>query len=166
MSEPAQPVVVFDCMTFLQAAISPTGPAAACLRLVEAGVVLLVTSPVLFDEIRDVFNRPKIRRRNPRLTDEAVGAFLGRIATLAPPRPDAPTVFPYPRDPKDEPYLNLAIASGAKCLVSRDNDLLDLMRDDNADGKTLRALCPGLTILDPVAFLQQITSGTGDKPTQ
>jgi predicted nucleic acid-binding protein len=42
---------------------------------------------------------------------------------------EVPRVFEYPRDPNDEPYINLAIPARAKYLVSRDKDLLDLMSD-------------------------------------
>jgi hypothetical protein len=38
-------------------------------------------------------------------------------------------------------------------LVSRDNDLLDLMKD-----ATFRQRCPDLMILDPVPFLASIAS--------
>ena len=58
-----------------------------------------------------------------------------------------------PHDPKDEPYINLAVASGARYLVSRDHHLLNLMQDEQ--------FCqshPSLTILNPVAFLQEIVS--------
>jgi hypothetical protein len=41
-------------------------------------------------------------------------------------------------------------------LVSRDNDLLDLMREDLAVGKDFRQQFPTLMILNPVAFLRQI----------
>jgi putative PIN family toxin of toxin-antitoxin system len=37
--------------------------------------------------------------------------------------------FRYPRDPDDEAVINLAIEAGARYLVSRDKDLLDLMND-------------------------------------
>ena len=40
-----------------------------------------------------------------------------------------PAIFTLIRDPDDEPYLNLAIAVSAEYLVTRDNDMLDLMKD-------------------------------------
>jgi hypothetical protein len=64
---------------------------------------------------------------------------------------EVPEAFPLERDPKDEPYLDLAIAAGADYLVSRDLDLLDLMKDG-----VFQARYPNLTILDPTAFLQAI----------
>lgn len=67
---------------------------------------------------------------------------------------DVPRAFKYPRDPKDEPYVNLAIVGGAKYLVSRDNDLLDLMHAETVDGHAFSQVYPSLTILDPVAFLR------------
>ena len=60
-------------------------------------------------------------------------------------------MFVLSRDPKDEPYLNLAIATDASYLVSRDNDLLDLMTDSE-----FRTQHPDLKILDPVAFLREL----------
>lgn len=41
------------------------------------------------------------------------------------------------RDPKDEPYLNLACVSGAEYLVSRDADLLDLAAGSHKVGLAL-----------------------------
>lgn len=62
-----------------------------------------------------------------------------------------PRIEKLDRDPKDEPYLNLAIAAKATYLVSRDRDLLDLMADP-----TFRQRHPDLLILDPVEFLREI----------
>ncbi len=67
-----------------------------------------------------------------------------------------PIIFQCPRDPDDEHILNLAIVSNAQFLVTRDNDLLDLMKEDNPDGQAYRRHCPGLTILNPVAFLAAV----------
>ncbi len=158
--ESTPPVAVFDCMTFLQATASPAGPAAACFRLVEDGRVRLVTSADILREVRDVLSRPKVRARNRRLTDEVVTAFLQRLVELAPPRADVPSSLRYPRDPKDEPYLNLALVEKAAFLVSRDNDLLDLMRDDSPDGQALRAVAPGLRVVTPPEFLTVVRSMT------
>ena len=62
-----------------------------------------------------------------------------------------PAVYRLHRDPDDEPIVNLAIATQAAFLVSRDQDLLDLMNDEE-----FRKAYPDLTILDPVAFLKHV----------
>ena len=69
---------------------------------------------------------------------------------------EVPRVFHFDRDPKDEPYINLAIAANARFLVSRDNDILDLATNPGSDGERLRRMAPDLRILDPVAFLIEI----------
>jgi predicted nucleic acid-binding protein len=61
-----------------------------------------------------------------------------------------------PRDPKDEPYLNLACGAEADYLVSRDSDLLDLATPDDSLGATLREKCPRLAILDPPSFIAAV----------
>jgi predicted nucleic acid-binding protein len=67
-----------------------------------------------------------------------------------------PTAFEYPRDPDDAPYINLAIATGANLIVSRDRDLLDLMQPGSADGTRLRADHPTFRVLTPPQLLQQV----------
>ena len=64
--------------------------------------------------------------------------------------------FHFDRDPRDEPYINLAIAASASYLVSRDNDILDLAGASSPDGGRLRHQAPGLRILEPGAFLGEI----------
>ncbi|MHB1559977.1 MAG: putative toxin-antitoxin system toxin component, PIN family [Isosphaeraceae bacterium] len=66
---------------------------------------------------------------------------------------DVPRAFEYPRDPKDEPYINLAIAAQAVYLASRDRDLLDLMND-----LTFTSQFPGIRVLDPAAWLREIAA--------
>jgi putative PIN family toxin of toxin-antitoxin system len=142
---------VFDCTALLQAAANKNGPAGACLAFVDEVAVKLFQSAATLDEIRDVLNRPEIRRAFPRLTDERVLDFLDHLVDKGHLVEDVPTVYRFERDPNDEPYLNLAIAVHASFLVSRDNDLLDLMKD--AD---FRKAYPWLTILDPPAFLAHV----------
>jgi putative PIN family toxin of toxin-antitoxin system len=154
MSETGRPRAVFDCMVFLQATASPTGPAARCLLAVDEGRLELVVSDDILREVRDVLNRPSVRAKNSRINDETVRELLERVGRKAVQLADVPTAYPYPRDPKDEPYLNLAIASGATHLVTRDNDLLDLGRAELPEGKKFTERFPGLTILDPASFLK------------
>jgi uncharacterized protein len=142
---------VFDTTALLQAAGSRKGPAGACLTLVDEGHVKLYLSTVTFDEIRDVLNRPEIRKAFPKLTDEYVSGFLDHLADKGHRIEDVPSVYRFDRDPKDEPFINLAIATQAPFLVTRDSGLLDLMKDD-----AFRNAYPWLTIFDPVAFLKHV----------
>jgi putative PIN family toxin of toxin-antitoxin system len=133
---------VFDCMVFLQAASRSTGPAAALLQAVRDGRLELVISPEVVAEVRDVLTRPRTLQRFPTLTEEAVDVFVSDIEARAITVSDVPRAFALERDPKDEPYLDLAIASGAAYLTTWDRDLLDLMGDEE-----FRRQFPTLTIL-------------------
>jgi predicted nucleic acid-binding protein len=75
-----------------------------------------------------------------------------------------PAVFTYPRDPNDEPYVNLALAAGARYLVTWDNDLLDLMNEATPAGQDFRRRFPDLTILNPVAFLRELAPPPAAEP--
>jgi putative PIN family toxin of toxin-antitoxin system len=147
-----RPGGVFDAMVFLQAMVSDQGPAFACQRLVDNGKLTLFVSPAVLEELKDIANRPRVQQKLKNLTPENVQAFLDDLDALAVRVIDVPHVFTYPRDPDDEPYINLAIATGAKYLVSWDKDLLDLMHDED-----FRKGFPSLTILNPVALLAEFS---------
>ena len=140
---------VFDCMVFVQALANANGPACACYEFVRGGRPILYVSPEIIGEVGDVLSRPKVRRKLPSPTNETAVAFLrdilGRAETLS----EVPATYRLERDPKDEPYINLAIASGASYLVTWDRDLLDLMDDEG-----FRRQFPHLTILEPPALLR------------
>jgi putative PIN family toxin of toxin-antitoxin system len=145
---------VFDCMVYLQAAARSTGPAAACLQAAHEDRLDLVISPEVIAEIRDVLTRPKTLKKFPALTADAVEVFVQNVCGKAVMFPTVPATFTLERDPKDEPYINLAIASGAAYLATWDKDLLDLMGDEN-----FRREFPLLTILEPPALLRVLATG-------
>jgi putative PIN family toxin of toxin-antitoxin system len=134
-------------MILYQATACTTGPAAEILRQLEAGRFILYVSHEVLDEARDVLSRPKLRAKSPPITDETVQETFDLLGRLAQTVSLVPSLFSLPRDPDDEPYLNLA--ADADYLATWDNDLLDLMQD-----ATFRAQYPRLTILIPVALLQ------------
>ena len=107
-------------------------------------------------EVRDVLARPRVREKFPALTDQIAQRFLAALEERAVMVSEVPRVFHFDRDPKDEPYINLAIAARVRYLVSRDNDILDLADASTPDGERLRHQAPDLRILDPVAFLAEI----------
>ncbi len=151
-----RPRVVFDCMIYLQATASESSPATALLRMMDDSTISLFVSGEILDEVRDVLSRTKIRQKNPRITDERVDALLTRLAEKGTLLERVPKHFSYERDPKDEKYINLGVEADAAYLVSRDNDLLDLMREDLAASRDFRQQFPTLMILNPVAFLRQM----------
>jgi putative PIN family toxin of toxin-antitoxin system len=151
-------------MLFLQGAARPAGPAAACLRLAEAGHVELYLSADVLAEIRDVLTRPKLQKKFPALTPQAVDAFLGRVTQHAVVLADVPATVTLTRDPKDEKYLNLAVAAGARYLVSRDKDLLDLGSSGPPEAQAFRTSHPTIVILDPVEFLRSLTPEAAARP--
>lgn len=146
-------VAVFGCMVFVQALANVKGPAWACYERVRSGRLVLYVSPEVVVEVGDVLSRPKVRRKLPALTDEAVEAFLKDVLGRAVMLSEVLDAFQLERDPKDERYLNLALASQAAYLVTWDRDLLDLMNDES-----FRRQFPQLTILEPPALLRQVPS--------
>ena len=155
MTSPA-PGAVFDCVVFVQALANRKGPAFACKQLVDTGRVALFLSPQIIAELTEVLSRPKLQKKFATLTADNVEAFLTDLASKAVSLSTVPTVFSYPRDTKDEPCVNLALACGAGYLVTWDKDLLDLMKQTSAEGKLFRQRFPNLAILNPVAFLQEM----------
>lgn len=148
--------VVFDCMIFLQATANRKSVAARVLDLIDSGEITLFVSRKILKEVKDVLNRPEVRNALSGITDENVEALFVRLRKKAVLIKTIPQVFDYPRDPKDEPYVNLAVAVDASYLVSRDTDLLDLMRWDREVSRDFQKRFRGLKILDPVAFLNEI----------
>jgi uncharacterized protein len=152
----AKPVVVADTVIFLQASINETNVASSFLRRVEAGEVTLCISRLMMEEIRDVLSRPEIRAKNARLSDEALEEFIRSVEENALLIDPLPAHYQYERDPKDEHVLNLAIEAKAQYIISRDNDLLDLMDSSRPAGSEFQRQHPDITILGPGEFITQL----------
>jgi putative PIN family toxin of toxin-antitoxin system len=156
------PKAVFDAMVFLPAVANPSGPSGACLAHVRLGTLALITSPETIAELRGLLARPNIRKKFPHLSRELADAFLAEVGRMSTSIDNVPRLFAYPRDPKDEPYINLAIAAGADYLTSRDNDLLDLMKDPD-----FTARFPDIRVVDPASLLREIEAeGRDDQGRQ
>ncbi|NOT64360.1 MAG: putative toxin-antitoxin system toxin component, PIN family [Acidobacteria bacterium] len=147
-------VVVFDTNIYLQALVSKGGPAVKCLDYFEQGKLTIAVSRDTLDELEEVTSRPHLRTKYPKLTDELVAALISRLRYRGKYLRQVKQRFTYPRDPKDEPQLNLAIAAKAHYLISRDNDLLDLMDWNKPDGREFQRRFRWLKIVKPEEFLQ------------
>ncbi len=68
-----------------------------------------------------------------------------------------PRAFSLPRDPRDEPYTDLAIAADAQYLVTwNERHLTYLMKRDTPEGVDFCQRFPRLTILDPPSLLNEL----------
>jgi putative PIN family toxin of toxin-antitoxin system len=147
--------VVFDCNTFLQALAAPEGPAGECVQFAIDGKVSLFVSPYVVGELREVTGRPKVVAKLGLVADR-VEEFYEIIEITATILVDIPELFTYSRDPDDAHYVNLALAADAELIVSRDNDLLDLMDPTKPEAAEFQSRYPLLRILSPVGFLREV----------
>jgi putative PIN family toxin of toxin-antitoxin system len=156
MTRPLNPLgIVCDCMVLLQAVANDDSTAAKILDLMDAGEVRLYVSEQILREVREVMSRPRLRARLAGLTDEQIEALFLRLEKQAFWLKEVPPKFAFRRDPKDAPYVNLALAA-ADFIVSRDNDLLDLMSKFDEDSKEFRQRFRPLKVITPEAFLAEV----------
>ncbi len=111
--------VVVDPNVLVSAAIAGGNP----LRVVElasGGLIGLVASPRLLDELRGVLARDKFLRWRTR---EQLDRFVAAIEVLVEAVPDASEVPAVSRDPNDDYLVALAAGASADVLCSGDRDL-------------------------------------------
>jgi putative PIN family toxin of toxin-antitoxin system len=138
----------------VQSTISPKGAAARCFSYFEQGKISVAVSRATLKEVKDDLSRPQIRQRFPHLTDEKVSWLVDFLLDEGLYLRTVPKHFTYPRDPKDEPQLNLAIEVNADYLISRDHDLLDLMDWHKEEGREFQKRFRFLKVVTPEDFLR------------
>ena len=151
-------VVVVDTNIILQSLLSETGPAGKCLGYFRRGEIAIAVSLDTLKEAQEVLSRSHLRTRYPQLTDEKVAHFLEFLRYRGDYFRSVKRWFEYSRDPQDEPFLNLAIEAEADFLISRDPDLLDLMKWDTEEGRDFQKRFRFLKIVTPVEFLNVMES--------
>ena len=133
---------VFDANSLVSAALFPESTPGRALRLaLTTGAILLSEGSIA--ELRDVLSRPKFDRY---LTREERDVFLTKLiqrGVLVAVNESVQIC----RDPDDNKYLELAIAGEASCIVSGDQDLLEI--------KTFR----GIAVYSPAEFLAEHQKG-------
>ncbi|HZZ43557.1 MAG TPA: putative toxin-antitoxin system toxin component, PIN family [Tepidisphaeraceae bacterium] len=143
---------VFDCNVYLQAMISPYGAAHQCWQRALAGEIRLYVTAYILDEVTGLAQHRKLFRLR-QFTHERLDRFVHILTRTASFVDSPPHLFTYPRDPKDSPYVDLAIFTGAFLVASNDKDLLDLMNDGDKAGVELRRQYPSFRVLTPAQLL-------------
>jgi len=111
--------VVVDPNVLISAAIAEGNPHRV-VELAAAGLVTIVASPHLMDEVRTVLARDKFLRWRTR---EELTRFVTDIELLAEPAPDPTDVAAVCRDPDDDYLVALLRQTDADGLCSGDQDL-------------------------------------------
>jgi putative PIN family toxin of toxin-antitoxin system len=134
--------VVVDTNIIVRALIKPDGTVGPVLLRLRRGDYTLLYTQALLVELVDVLNRPRLRLKYGLNDDDiktVIALVILRGELVAPEQPI--TVC---RDPKDNKFLEAAVAGRADIIVSGDEDLL-----------TLHPFA-GIPILQPAAFLQML----------
>ena len=128
--------VVFDTNVLISAFLSSRGKPYACLTWVLLNGEILASRELLA-ELETSLARPKFARYATEATRNAYIADLWQNAALIP----VVGTISVCRDPDDDKVLEIAVAGGADCIVTGDQDLLVLDPFQ------------GIPILTPAAFL-------------
>lgn len=114
---------VFDTVTLVRGLITPFGWSGR-LFFDHAADYEMVVSPAIVAEYLEVLGRPRRARKFPKAGTRDLHAVLNliRLATV---------VFPIAvpavsRDSTDDKFLAAAKKGNAECIVTADNDLLDI----------------------------------------
>jgi len=146
--------VVFDCNIFAQTLITPSGNAGQCVERVLEGVIILFWSEYVLDEIRGIPNKQTPLRLG--VTSDQVESLIARLSPIAHLVEHPPSVYTHPIDPKDSHYVDLAVASEAKLIVSRDKHLLNLMNPSKPGAQQFKAMFPSLAVWQPEQLLEML----------
>jgi putative PIN family toxin of toxin-antitoxin system len=152
--------VIFDCNIFAQALMNPIGPAGACVQAAFNGQITLFIADFVISEIRDLPNKPTPAKAGvtPKKAEDLVQLLLLKAEYIS----DVPAVFAHPIDEDDSAYVNLALATDAKLIVSRDRHLLNLGNPAKPWSADFRVRFPDLRIISAEQLLAEIRQV--DKP--
>ena len=115
---------VVDTNILVRATIRPQGTVGPVLLRLRQGEYTLLYAWPLLEELIDVLNRPHIRDKY-RLTNQDIGTIVGLILLRGEGVTPAERITAC-RDPKDDKFLEVAVAGAADVIVSGDQDLLAL----------------------------------------
>jgi putative PIN family toxin of toxin-antitoxin system len=133
---------VVDTNILVRAVIRPQGTVGPVLLRLRQGEYTLLYAWASLEELIDVLNRPRIRDKY-HLTDQDIQTVVGLLLVRGEGVTPAERVTAC-RDPKDDKFLEIAVAGEADVIVSGDQDLLVLHP------------FAGIPIVPPNAFLRML----------
>jgi predicted nucleic acid-binding protein len=102
-----------------------------------------------------VLTGPELGQRFPAVSRDRVELILARLRFVADHVRASRVHFDFPRDPKDEKFIELAIAGRATHIVTTDHDLLDLADRQDDASKRFRQRLPRAAVITPAEFVNR-----------
>jgi len=127
-------------------------------------IIPLLSRPVL-SEYRMVLTDLAVVAKFPEITPELVGLTIRRLLFVGDYHRAPVARFIFPRDPHDEKFIELAIASTATHLVTSDNDLLSLPMGRSDAARRFRQRLPTIQVLTPEVFVAMHGASWQTDPT-
>ena len=127
--------IVLDTNVLVSSLISPFVPPAQVVRMVTAGVLTLCLDARVLTEYEEVLGGEKFH-----FDRDAVAALLHFVVFPGHMVASSPLPAPLP-DPKDEAFLEVALAGGAEYLVTGNGSHFP------------ETLCAGVRVVSPAGFL-------------
>lgn len=137
---------VIDTNILVRALIMPHGTVGPVLLRLRQGDYTLLYAPSLLAELIDVLNRPRIRTKYG-LSEEDIKTVIRLLLLRGEPVTPTRTITAC-RDPKDNKFLEVAVAGQADAICSGDEDLLVLHPFE------------GIPIIQPAEFLRRLDEET------
>ena len=120
--------LVLDTNVWVSAILNPRGKPALILKLALRGVVELVISRAMIEEMNKVLHYPKLIKllKKNRVSVEEIEAFIKNIDTIAEITKGELVLEVIKEDPTDNIILACAVEGGADFIISGDSHLLKL----------------------------------------
>ena len=104
--------IVLDTNVLISGLLTPFGTSGEIVRMVSAGILILQYDSRILLEYQEVLYRPKFQ-----FSEEHIDSLLDYIKKNGQVIPASPLTKRLP-DQNDEPFLEIAIAGGAACLIT------------------------------------------------
>jgi putative PIN family toxin of toxin-antitoxin system len=140
--------LVIDTNALLDWLVFDDPSSRAFARAVTEGDALWLASPAIIGELEHVLARPLHERWDVARKRVLTQCWRSLVRLCAEPTSAAPSGLCC-RDPDDQKFIDLALAQGARWLITRDRDLLSLRRHAATIG--LAIVAPGQWPAPPAA---------------
>jgi Predicted nucleic acid-binding protein, contains PIN domain len=113
-------LIVVDANIVLRGLRSRNGASHRILRGMIEGEIAFALSPAVVLEYEDVLMRPGLLGDAPWIAPEEIGTLIDALCALCVEVSPAFRFRPFLADPKDDLYVECALAAGARLIVSED----------------------------------------------